>query len=101
MINLGYCFFAILLYNTYMHERFEWDEEKNQENQAKHGVSFEEAPAAFQDPHRLIFEDVSHSTAGETRFFCIGRVENRILTVRFTYREGRIRIFGAGFWRKY
>lgn len=22
------------------------------------------------------------------------------MTVRFTYREGRIRIFGAGYWRK-
>jgi uncharacterized DUF497 family protein len=26
-----------------MRESFEWDEAKNQENQAKHGVSFEEA----------------------------------------------------------
>ena len=23
-----------------------------------------------------------------------------IITVRFTYREGKVRIFGAGYWRK-
>jgi len=27
-------------------------------------------------------------------------VGGNILTVRFVYREGKIRIFGAGFWRK-
>jgi uncharacterized protein len=84
-----------------MQESFEWDEAKNQENQAKHGISFEQAMLAFADPHRLIFEDVSHSTRAETRYFCIGRVEKRILSVRFTYRGKQIRIFGAGYWRKY
>lgn len=39
---------------------FEWDPDKDSENQAKHGV----------------------------------------LTVRFTYRQHRIRIIGAGYWRK-
>jgi uncharacterized DUF497 family protein len=84
-----------------MQEGFEWDEEKNRENHAKHGVSFDQAQYAFADPNSLVFEDVAHSTPEETRYFCIGRVENRILTVRFTYRKNRIRIFGAGFWRKY
>ena len=32
--------------------------------------------------------------------FCFGEVEGGILTVRFTYRGGVIRIFGAGYWRK-
>jgi hypothetical protein len=49
----------------------------------------------------LLFEDLSHSTAAETRYFCIGRVLGGILTVRFTLRGEVIRIFGAGFWRKY
>ncbi|MCX5703542.1 MAG: BrnT family toxin, partial [Candidatus Omnitrophica bacterium] len=39
-------------------------------------------------------------TEKEERFFCIGKVEDRILTVRFTYRGNKIRIFGAGLWRK-
>jgi hypothetical protein len=31
---------------------------------------------------------------------CFGRVERGVLTVRFTYRDGVIRIIGAGFGRK-
>jgi hypothetical protein len=27
-------------------------------------------------------------------------VHGGVMTVRFTWREGRIRIFGAGYWRK-
>ena len=79
--------------------RFEWDEEKDQENQAKHGVSFALAQHAFLDPHRVIAEDVTHS-GEEDRFYCIGRVSDGIMTVRFTYRGKVIRIFGAGYWRK-
>ncbi|MEZ4659052.1 MAG: BrnT family toxin [Caldilineaceae bacterium] len=80
-------------------DSFEWDEYKNQENQSKHGVSFEEAQHAFVDPDRLILADESHSTA-EERWFCVGRITTGIITVRFTYRDGKIRIFGAGYWRK-
>ena len=79
---------------------FEWDERKNLENQRKHGVSFEEAQAAFADPHRLIFLDLDHSTPDEIRYFCLGRIGERVCTVRFTYRGETIRIFGAGYWRK-
>jgi len=78
---------------------FEWDEEKNSENQDKHNVSFSLAQRAFLDPRRVIVEDVNHSTE-EDRFYCIGRVGDGIMTVRFTYRENIIRIYGAGYWRK-
>jgi hypothetical protein len=30
--------------------RFDWDAEKDRENQSKHGVSFGEAQFAFADP---------------------------------------------------
>ena len=78
---------------------FEWDPSKDLDNQRKHGVSFAEAQHAFADSHRVIAEDLDHSTR-EVRYFCFGRVDRGILTVRFTYRGGVIRIFGAGFWRK-
>jgi uncharacterized DUF497 family protein len=78
---------------------FEWDELKDLENQEKHGVSFREARRAFEDPHRIIVKDRAHSRR-EQRYFCLGRVERGVLTVRFTYRGKRIRIFGAGFWRE-
>lgn len=79
--------------------RFEWDENKDAENRKKHGVAFSLAQYAFADPHRVIAEDLAHSE-GEKRYFCFGKVEDSILTVRFTYRGGVIRIFGAGYWRK-
>ncbi|MDK3156792.1 BrnT family toxin [Kamptonema cortianum] len=78
---------------------FEWDQEKDHVNRKKHGIGFQLAKYAFADPKRVIAMDMAHS-ATETRYFCMGRVGEGILTVRFTYRRDVIRIIGAGFWRK-
>ena len=80
---------------------FEWDENKDLKNQQKHGVSFYEAQHAFLDKDRIIAKDLLHSQE-EERYFCFGmdKEKNGILTVRFTYRNESIRIFGAGYWRK-
>ena len=80
---------------------FEWNETKNQENLQKHGVTFYEAQHAFLDKNRIIAKDATHSQK-EARYYCFGLNEEKtgILTVRFTYRSGCIRIFGAGYWRK-
>ena len=78
---------------------FEWDTLKNKQNKEKHGVSFIDAQYAFADPHRVIVEDLSHSK-NEERFFCLGKVKDGVMTVRFTERQGRIRIICAGYWRK-
>ena len=79
--------------------KFVWDPEKEIANIAKHGVDFTTASRAFFDIKRKIFMDSRHS-AEEPRYFCIGKVDDKIITVRFTYRHGLIRIFGAGHWRK-
>ena len=78
---------------------FEWDEAKDQANREKHGLSFSEAQFAFADPNRVIARDLEHSQY-EERFYCFGRLNDGIATVRFTYRDGVIRIFGAGCWRR-
>jgi hypothetical protein len=78
---------------------FDWDNEKDRENQHKHGVSFALAQRAFLDPKRVIAEDINHSSE-EDRFYCIGRVDEGIITVRFTFRNDIIRIIGAGYWRE-
>jgi uncharacterized DUF497 family protein len=78
---------------------FEWDDNKNSANLAKHQVSFFEAQLAFADPHRVIARDVSHSKT-EERFYCFGKVQSGVLTVRFIYRSDMVRIIGAGYWRK-
>ena len=78
---------------------FEWNDKKDFENRRKHGVSFALAQTVFFDPDRVIAEDAKHSES-ECRFYCIGKTDNGILTVRFTYRRKLIRIIGAGYWRK-
>lgn len=78
---------------------FEWDEDKDRLNRAKHGVPFALAQHAFLDPHRVVAEDLSHSGT-EQRYFCFGEVAGGVMTVRFTWRDKRIRIIGAGYWRK-
>lgn len=87
-------------YTVHMGEtRFEWDDAKDRLNQKKHGVPFALARLAFLDLKRVIVEDVRHSSE-EDRYYCIGRVGEGIVTVRFTYRKNVIRLFGAGYWRK-
>lgn len=78
---------------------FEWDEKKERENRKKHGVAFYEAQQAFLDKNRVIAEDLEHSR-DENRYFCFGKVNEEIMTVRFTYRAHKVRIIGAGYWRR-
>ncbi len=78
---------------------FEWDIAKDYANRKKHHVGFIEAQKAFLDPNRIIAEDLSHSNA-EKRYYCFGKIDGMIITVRFTYRGNKIRIIGAGYWRK-
>ena len=78
---------------------FEWDLGKEVSNIVKHNGDFATAAEAFIDPRRCILIDHEHSFH-ETRFFCLGKVNDKVLTVRFLYRKNRIRIIGAGYWRK-
>lgn len=79
---------------------FEWHEAKNNSNIAKHGLSFQEAKHVFSDGKRRIVLDKKHS-AHEKRYFCIGKTrQGSVATVRFTIRNGHIRIIGAGYWRE-
>ena len=78
---------------------FVWDPRKERVNIHKHRIDFITAAKAFKDPKRKVFTD-SKRSEHEERYFCIGKVANKIATVRFTYRAGKIRIIGAGYWRK-
>jgi uncharacterized DUF497 family protein len=81
------------------HSDFEWNSAKDIQNQKKHGVSLALAQLAFLDHNRVILEDLEHSDE-EKRYYCLGSVAGGIMTVRFTYRKNKIRIIGAGYWRK-
>ena len=76
---------------------FEWDENKNQINQRKHGISFEEAQAVFEDEHAILFDDPDHSES-EERFLLIGLDrKKRVCIVSHCYRgtDETIRIISA------
>jgi uncharacterized protein len=83
------------MYNKIM--QFEWDEQKNQQNIRKHGVSFEEAQTVFFDPLTKVAPDPEHS-GGEARFLAIGHSSAyRLLLVVhcFRSRQSLIRIISA------
>jgi uncharacterized DUF497 family protein len=57
--------------------RFEWDEEKNQANYRKHGVTFEAAARVFFDPELLMIQD--REVDGEERWQTTGMAEGVLL----------------------
>ena len=76
--------------------RFEWDEDKAKANIKKHGISFEDATALFDDP--LLWEryDQSHSSIEESRYFGIGQIDGFVIVAScYTSRDGRIRFINA------
>jgi uncharacterized DUF497 family protein len=80
--------------------RFSWDRAKERLNVARHGVDFTTAQRAFADPRALVLFDQAHSDRRELRWWLLGRVDGRILHVRYTHRPGGvIRLIGAGYWR--
>ena len=74
---------------------FEWDPRKAHRNLTIHGVSFDEASTAFQDPLSQTIADPLHSE-DEKRFVLLGRSHrNRLLVVVHTERGDRIRLISA------
>jgi hypothetical protein len=74
---------------------FEWDPRKARRNLTIHGVSFDEASTAFQDPLSKTIADPPHSK-DEERFVLLGLSHrNRLLVVVHTERGDRIRLISA------
>ncbi|MCD7727504.1 MAG: BrnT family toxin [Ruminococcus sp.] len=73
--------------------QFEWDEQKEKTNIAKHKVDFTTAMQVFKDPNYIEIYDVEHSLV-EDRYAAIGSV-GTILFVVFTERVEKIRIISA------
>ena len=73
---------------------FEWDEQKNRINRAKHGVSFEEAKAVFYDLRAIDRADIRFDY-GEERLLTIGMTARGVLLVVNTRRSENVRIISA------
>ena len=72
---------------------FEWDVQKNEQNKAKHGISFETAAFVFSDENHIEMYDFEHSL-DEDRYIAIGLVGD-VLFVVFTERRQNIRLISA------
>ena len=76
---------------------FEWNDTKNESNQTKHSVSFEEAQTVFFDERAIQFDDPDHSI-DEDRFLLLGFSQRlKVLVVCHCYRNDEfiIRIISA------
>ena len=71
----------------------EWDNNKAASNLIKHKIDFEDAKNIFLDPNRLERED--KRDYNETRIQVIGMVNQVVLFVVYTKRNGRYRIISA------
>jgi len=72
---------------------FEWDKNKDRQNKKKHGISFSDTFAVFEDAGALTIEDESHE---EERFVTIGMdCYGRVLVVIYAWRDENIRIISA------
>ena len=78
--------------------KISWDEAKSQSNLAKHGISFERAKLAFDDPHQLSQSDPCEA---EERWRTLGLVNGVVILMvvhtleEYEYGEEEIRIISA------
>jgi uncharacterized DUF497 family protein len=76
---------------------YEWDEDKNKSNKAKHGVTFEQAQTVFADLLAIEIKDEVNSTENEERFILLGMSKDKgVLVVAYCERNlDTVRIISA------
>ncbi|NES80108.1 MAG: BrnT family toxin [Moorea sp. SIO2B7] len=73
---------------------FEWDENKNRQNQRKHGISFEEAQEIF---FGIVFTSIDERyNYDEIREISIGAIQGVVIvTIAHTERNSKISLISA------
>ena len=74
--------------------KFEWDENKNNRNINKHGLSFTTGKDIFDDENRIDFPD-NRKDYKEERRITIGKIFEVLHTVIYTMRDNVIRIISV------
>ena len=77
--------------------KYEWDEDKNQANQSKHGIDFETATRLWDDPNRI---EIQTAFSEENRVILIGIIDKKLWTAVFTSRNGAYRLISVRRARK-
>jgi uncharacterized DUF497 family protein len=76
---------------------FEFDPDKSDANQRKHGINFTEAQALWEDSMLI---EIPARTVDETRWLVIGQLAGKHWSAVVTYREQRVRIISVRRARK-
>ncbi|MBI4357615.1 MAG: BrnT family toxin [Gammaproteobacteria bacterium] len=76
---------------------FEFDPNKSQTNQQKHGIDFVEAQILWDDSNYL---EIPASEINEPRYLIIGKIKNSIWAAVVTYRGDKVRIISVRRARK-
>ena len=71
---------------------FEFDSQKSVANKAKHGIDFVEAQALWDDSDLI---EIPARTSDEPRFLVIGKIEGKLWSAIFTYRNEQIRLISV------
>jgi uncharacterized DUF497 family protein len=72
--------------------QFEYDDQKSQSNQAKHGIDFVKAQALWNDPYLI---EIPAKTIDEERFLVIGKIRGKLWSAVVTPRDRSIRIISV------
>lgn len=72
--------------------KFEFDAEKNELNQAKHGIDFIAAQQLWKDSNRVV---VPARTSDEPRYLLVGRISEKHRSAVFTIRGDAFRIISV------
>jgi len=90
-----YCMYNMCILYLWLHKmEFEWDEEKDAENQKKHKISFAEAALIFQGPILTSIDD--KEDYDEIRELSIGLIGSvAVIVVSHTDRDDVTRIISA------
>ena len=72
--------------------KFEYDPRKSAANQNKHGITFAEAEALWDDPDLL---EIPARTTDEPRSLIIGKISGKHWSCVITYRGDTIRIISV------
>lgn len=75
--------------------QFEWDEDKADKNESKHGVGFEEALSCFYDLNQIAFYDEEHSDEEDREILIAHSNKGRLLLVVYIIKGKVIRIISA------
>ncbi|MCP5051891.1 MAG: BrnT family toxin [bacterium] len=72
--------------------KFEFDANKSESNNRKHGIDFVEAQTLWEDPDYI---EIPARTVDEPRYLVVGNISGRLWSGIITYRGEKVRIISV------